>query len=179
MSRCTRSSRRSSQGTSSHSDSLRSASANRGISRTADGYPHPVTRSVVDAFRPQPRPLVRVRQYRGDGWLSSKPFKENRCLRCNRTCEDNDAENWRDTMARRRSLTACLAATATAVLAGAGTIVAVQGQTADGQSPSFEVASVKPNKSGAMGVRLFFQPGGRFTAENVTLQFLIGAAYGD
>src|SRR3954452_14477324 len=65
-----------------------------------------------------------------------------------------------------------------AVLEGAAT-VRLAGQAGGGQSPSFEVASVKRNKSGSNGVRLFFQPGGRFTAENVTLQFLIGAAYGD
>jgi bla regulator protein blaR1 len=52
-------------------------------------------------------------------------------------------------------------------------------QAADGQNPSFEVASVKRNTSSSPGVRLFFQPGGRFVADNVTLQFLIAAAYGD
>jgi len=65
-----------------------------------------------------------------------------------------------------------------AVLGGAAT-VRLAGQAADGRSPSFEVASVKRNKAGSNGVRLLFQPGGRFTAENVTLQFLISAAYRD
>ncbi len=45
-------------------------------------------------------------------------------------------------------------------------------------APTFEVASVKPNKSGGNGVRIMFQPGGRFTASNVTLKFLIRMAYG-
>jgi uncharacterized protein (TIGR03435 family) len=62
---------------------------------------------------------------------------------------------------------------------GAAATVRLAGQPAADQSPSFEVASVKHNKSGSPGVRLFFQPGGRFVAENVTLQFLIAAAYGD
>jgi len=65
-----------------------------------------------------------------------------------------------------------------AMLGGAAAI-RVAGQAAGDQSPSFEVASVKHNKSDSPGVRLLFQPGGRFVAENVTLQFLIAAAYGD
>jgi len=44
-------------------------------------------------------------------------------------------------------------------------------------APTFDVASVKPNKSGGMGVRIMFQPGGRFTADNITLKFLIRLAY--
>lgn len=44
-------------------------------------------------------------------------------------------------------------------------------------SPTFEVASVRPNNSvsGQMGVSI--QPGGRFTATNVTLAMLIESAY--
>jgi uncharacterized protein (TIGR03435 family) len=45
--------------------------------------------------------------------------------------------------------------------------------------PAFEVASVKPNRSGDGKVALFFQPGGRFNAIGVTLKMLIGAAYGN
>jgi bla regulator protein blaR1 len=41
----------------------------------------------------------------------------------------------------------------------------------------FEVASVKPNKSGIAKVMIQTQPGGRFTAENVTLRSLILFAY--
>jgi uncharacterized protein (TIGR03435 family) len=44
-------------------------------------------------------------------------------------------------------------------------------------APTFDVASVKPNKSGDMGVRIMFQPGGRFSANNITLKFLIRVAY--
>ena len=43
--------------------------------------------------------------------------------------------------------------------------------------PSFEAASVKPNKEGGP-FSLFFQPGGRFRATNVTAKALISAAYG-
>ena len=43
--------------------------------------------------------------------------------------------------------------------------------------PSFEVASIKPNKAGGRGMRLGIAPGGRFTAENVTLKLLMEQAY--
>src|SRR5215470_5206656 len=42
---------------------------------------------------------------------------------------------------------------------------------------TFEAASVKRNKDGG-SFSLFFQPGGRFRATNVTAKMLIGAAYG-
>lgn len=42
---------------------------------------------------------------------------------------------------------------------------------------SFEVASVKPDKSGGMGVFFRILPGGRFEAHNVPLKFLLEAAY--
>jgi uncharacterized protein (TIGR03435 family) len=45
------------------------------------------------------------------------------------------------------------------------------------QAPTFEAASVKRNKDGGP-FSLFFQPGGRFRALNVTAKMLIGAAYG-
>jgi uncharacterized protein (TIGR03435 family) len=44
-------------------------------------------------------------------------------------------------------------------------------------SPQFEVASIKPNKSGDRRVMIGVQPGGRFTATNVTLKMLIRNAY--
>jgi len=43
--------------------------------------------------------------------------------------------------------------------------------------PQFEVASIKPNKSGDGRVMLGVQPGGRFTATNVPLRLLIRNAY--
>ena len=45
-------------------------------------------------------------------------------------------------------------------------------------SPTFEVASIKPNKSGDGRVLIGFQPGGRFTATGITLRMLIAIAYG-
>jgi len=44
-------------------------------------------------------------------------------------------------------------------------------------SPVFEVASVKPNKSGEGFIRFGLQPGGRFTAQNVPARELIRFAY--
>jgi uncharacterized protein (TIGR03435 family) len=58
-----------------------------------------------------------------------------------------------------------------------------QSQTVGAQAPSgatiptFEVASVKPNKSGDGRMMLGIQPGGRFTATNVPLRTLIRNAY--
>src|SRR5215467_231297 len=43
---------------------------------------------------------------------------------------------------------------------------------------AFEVASVKPNKSGSNRVNLNPLPGGRFTAVNVSVMDLVAAAYG-
>src|SRR5262245_34566325 len=43
--------------------------------------------------------------------------------------------------------------------------------------PQFEVASVKQNRSGENRVMIGVQPGGRFTATNVTLRMLIRNAY--
>jgi hypothetical protein len=45
--------------------------------------------------------------------------------------------------------------------------------------PSFEVATIKVNKSGSRQVNFNLQPGGRFVATNVSLQVLISVAYGD
>jgi uncharacterized protein (TIGR03435 family) len=48
-------------------------------------------------------------------------------------------------------------------------------QTAD--HPVFDVASVKPNVSGAAGGSVRIHPGGRLVAQNAPLRLLIGAAY--
>ena len=44
-------------------------------------------------------------------------------------------------------------------------------------NPTFEVASVKPNKSGDGRIMTGFQPNGRFTSTNITLGMLIRQAY--
>ena len=54
----------------------------------------------------------------------------------------------------------------------------VQAQAAASTRVAFEVASVKPNKSGEPGVMIRTEPGGRFTATNVPLRVLIRNAYG-
>jgi uncharacterized protein (TIGR03435 family) len=62
-------------------------------------------------------------------------------------------------------------------LLAALTLAAMPLLTAAQGVPAFEVASVKPNKSGDGRVLLGVQPGGRFTATNVTLRMLIRNAY--
>ncbi len=44
-------------------------------------------------------------------------------------------------------------------------------------APTFDVASVKPSKPGGIGMRIMSQPGGRFTATNISLKALIHFAY--
>jgi uncharacterized protein (TIGR03435 family) len=55
--------------------------------------------------------------------------------------------------------------------------VTTMGQTSAPSNPQFEVASIKPNKSGDGRVMMSVQPGGRFTATNVTLRMMIRNAY--
>jgi len=45
------------------------------------------------------------------------------------------------------------------------------------KKPAFEVGAVKLNRSGDLRARMEIQPGGRFTATNVSLQMLITNAY--
>jgi uncharacterized protein (TIGR03435 family) len=49
--------------------------------------------------------------------------------------------------------------------------------TPDTGTASFEVASVKPNKTGDQRVSIGLQPGGRFNASNVPLRMLLRQAY--
>jgi uncharacterized protein (TIGR03435 family) len=49
---------------------------------------------------------------------------------------------------------------------------------AQATEPQFEVAAVKLNKSGPGPMRIGLQPGGRFTATNVTVRELVSIAYG-
>jgi bla regulator protein blaR1 len=63
---------------------------------------------------------------------------------------------------------------------GSAPLVAFTNQSAPAATqslPQFEVASIKPNKSAENRVMLGIQPGGRFTATNVTLRMLIRNAY--
>src|SRR6266576_3852797 len=62
----------------------------------------------------------------------------------------------------------------------AGLLVAVAAHAAAQQPPpTFEVASIKVNKSASNRTNLDLQPGGRFTASNAALPMLIAVAYGE
>jgi hypothetical protein len=50
--------------------------------------------------------------------------------------------------------------------------------SAQSSRTTFEVVSVKPNKSGSNRVNVNPQPGGRFTATNVSVIDLVAIAYG-
>jgi uncharacterized protein (TIGR03435 family) len=58
-------------------------------------------------------------------------------------------------------------------LAFAGGLLTAQSR----ETPAFDVASVKPNRSGDIESASFVQPGGRYTATNVTLRTLVKTAY--
>ena len=64
-----------------------------------------------------------------------------------------------------------------ALLTGTERLGAQAAGGAPGPQPVFEVASVKPNKSGEGFIRFGMQPGGRFTAQNAPLRELIRFAY--
>ena len=79
----------------------------------------------------------------------------------------------------------CIMRNVLSFLAALGAVVAIanassnriQAQTPSA-TPQFEVASVKPNKSGPGPQRIGIQPGGRFTATNIPVRDLISLAYG-
>jgi bla regulator protein blaR1 len=79
--------------------------------------------------------------------------------------------------------TAALAAIMLPVATGSVNAPKLQAQSAavaiDFQAPQFEVAAIKPNKSGSYQANLDLQPGGRFIAVNVTLEALVRVAYGE
>src|SRR5258705_3379886 len=66
----------------------------------------------------------------------------------------------------------------TGIIAIAGASSSWVRAQAPAPQPQFEVASVKPNKSGGGPMRIGFQPGGRFTATNIPVRDLISIAYG-
>ena len=55
--------------------------------------------------------------------------------------------------------------------------LAAQVVKSDGPKPQFEVATVRPNKSGDVNASIRIQPGGRLTATNQTLRNLIRNAF--
>jgi bla regulator protein blaR1 len=88
-------------------------------------------------------------------------------------------------MTRMTVKTRCLyvigAAAAVVAPAGLGLLqgprLRAQAPQASAAGPAFEVASIKPNNSGDGRVMMGMQPGGRFTATNITLRLLIRNAY--
>src|SRR5687768_12973769 len=50
--------------------------------------------------------------------------------------------------------------------------------SAQAPGPTFEVASIKHAESGLQGGRVRFLPGGRFSGENVPLDFVLQQVYG-
>src|SRR5437899_2874589 len=57
-------------------------------------------------------------------------------------------------------------------------VTAQAGPPLPSETPTFEVALIRPNNSGENGMRFNYFVGGRFTATNVTLRMLIRSAYG-
>jgi uncharacterized protein (TIGR03435 family) len=68
----------------------------------------------------------------------------------------------------------CGGASSLAVIAVAGRLLFAQAPPI----PAFDVASVKANHSGDEESASFVQPGGRYTATNVTVRMLVKSAYG-
>ena len=85
--------------------------------------------------------------------------------------------------AKKKLLIGAITAVAVAAPIGVGILIAppLIAQSipaANGQTLTFEAASVKPNKSTERNRGAGFQPGGRFLARNMTLRALVGIAYG-
>jgi bla regulator protein blaR1 len=78
----------------------------------------------------------------------------------------------------RNPILLAIALSAASLVAFPGT-PRLQAQTDPDANATFEVASVKANKSGDNRIGIGFQPGGRFRATNVPLRELISAAYGN
>src|SRR5215218_6933140 len=57
------------------------------------------------------------------------------------------------------------------------TTTVVASQSNSDQRPTFDVVSVKPNKSGDTAMQMDFQPGGRLVVSNIPLKQFIRAAY--
>jgi uncharacterized protein (TIGR03435 family) len=79
---------------------------------------------------------------------------------------------------RTRSIAGASVAVLVAMCGTAGTWAQAPAQAPGGNAPrSFEVASVKPNKSGVLGSSIRRQPGGGLTATNMPLRALVTFAY--
>jgi len=81
----------------------------------------------------------------------------------------------------RKLLLASLGVAAVAGPVGVGLLspshVRAQSAVATAERKNFEVASIKPSEPGGHGIQVMMAPGGRITAKNVTMKFLIQQAY--
>ncbi len=81
-------------------------------------------------------------------------------------------------MKRSALLTAAWTSLMLALSAGLATIPRIQAQSSPAAAgPTFEVASVKPNKSGDQRAMIQMPPAGRYTATNIPLRLLLRQAF--
>jgi uncharacterized protein (TIGR03435 family) len=80
-------------------------------------------------------------------------------------------------MNRSALLTAAWTSLIVTLAAGVTTIPRIHAQATPESGPAFEVASVKPNKSGDQRVMIQMAPNGRYTATNVALRMLLRQAF--
>jgi uncharacterized protein (TIGR03435 family) len=83
----------------------------------------------------------------------------------------------RETATARSHRRRCLVAAVVFTLIAAVGKIAMPTARAQAANPVFDVASIKPNTSGDTRVTNRVQPGGRYTATNITLRQLIRDAY--
>jgi len=103
-----------------------------------------------------------------------------------RRIEQIMSHNGCPTLDRARRLLLTCVASATVLIPVAIGLLSAPGSAAQqigrsiidtGDLPSFAVASIKPTDPHTAGLHLAFEPGGRLTASNLTLRFLIKIAY--
>lgn len=82
-----------------------------------------------------------------------------------------------DKFSKRGALSAALAVSVIFTLVNAWMIRGQSPPTSDVAPPSFEVASIKPDHSGAQQIMIMFRPG-TFTTKGTTVKLLITIAYG-
>src|SRR5581483_3751713 len=82
-----------------------------------------------------------------------------------------------ETLMNRGRMTKYIARRITGLLLPALMLAQGGTQAQTQRKPEFEVASIKPTKSGTPGVFVRMEPGGRFTANGVPFRFLLEQAY--
>lgn len=89
----------------------------------------------------------------------------------------NQLAFWKKFLLAASAISAVALPVAIGILNASPTPAQSQPSTNTAPTPSFEVASIKPDKSGGFGVALRIAPGGTFAADNVPLKLLIEEAY--